>query len=188
MAWIWFSFSLPPIQGNLRQNTKDVVGSFVLEIPSDTVQTTSILSLIIRSMIQFNTVCPLISCTLRISELEFEQRMAELKNFHWIRAQESVFDSNENFLKIAISSWTNLSVFPEIVDQPRKNAVEIRTFHDLTIVAHFANISWCVHIWVFTASTIWKISRMRMTFVYITSAFDVRYGCSLTVMPQTFPS
>jgi hypothetical protein len=61
-------------------------------------------------------------------------------------------------------------------------------FHGLTTVAHFTNISWCVHVQVFTASTIWRILRMRMAFVCITSTIDVRSGCSLTVMPKTFSS
>ena len=96
----------------------DATGPCVLEMPSGTGKTISLLSLIISYMSQHEEIEHLLYCTRTINEME--QGMMELKRLNYIRKQALHLSYDENFLGIALTCRANLCLNSKCADLPTK--------------------------------------------------------------------
>ena len=104
------------------KRTLDVGGHCVLEMPSGTGKTVSLLSLIV-SFQQFHTERrKLIYCSRTVPEIE--KALAELKRLMEYRASEGM--GEEDFLGIGLTSRKNLCVHPTISKEKKGKVVDAR--------------------------------------------------------------
>ena len=110
-----------------RQRTLDAGGHCVLEMPSGTGKTVSLLSLIVSYQQFYPERRKLIYCSRTVPEIE--KALAELKRL--MEYRRDVHGLNEEFLGLGLTSRKNLCVHPSVSKEKKGKAVDARC-RDLT--------------------------------------------------------
>lgn len=104
------------------KKTLDAGGHCVLEMPSGTGKTVSLLSLIVAYQQHYPEHRKLIYCSRTMSEIE--KALAELKELMKYRAQELGFD--EEFRALGLTSRKNLCLHPSVKREKSGSVVDAR--------------------------------------------------------------
>ncbi|KAF8964680.1 hypothetical protein BDZ97DRAFT_1659853 [Flammula alnicola] len=115
------------------KRTLDATGHCVLEMPSGTGKTVSLLSLIVSYQQFFPTRRKLIYCSRTVPEIE--KALTELKRLMDYRIQcaetEEQRDKEKNFMGLGLTSRKNLCIHPEVAKEKKGKVVDARC-RDLT--------------------------------------------------------
>jgi DNA excision repair protein ERCC-2 len=104
------------------KKTLDAGGNAVLECPSGSGKTVSLLSLIVAYQLHFPEHRKLIYCSRTMSEIE--KALAELKNLMAYREKELGF--REEFRGLGLTSRKNLCLHPVVKREKKGNVVDAR--------------------------------------------------------------
>lgn len=110
------------VNGIYSSGTLDAGGHCVLEMPSGTGKTVSLLSLIVAYQQSFPEPRKLIYCSRTMSEIE--KALAELKALMAYRAQE--LGHPEEFRALGLTSRKNLCLHPAVKREKSGNVVDAR--------------------------------------------------------------
>ncbi|KJA27221.1 hypothetical protein HYPSUDRAFT_84125 [Hypholoma sublateritium FD-334 SS-4] len=115
------------------KRTLDATGHCVLEMPSGTGKTVSLLSLIVSYQQFFPTKRKLIYCSRTVPEIE--KALTELKRLMEYRIEcsdtEEEKDKEKNFIGLGLTSRKNLCINPEVAKEKKGKVVDARC-RDLT--------------------------------------------------------
>lgn len=111
------------------KRTLDVGGHCVLEMPSGTGKTVSLLSLIVAYQQNYGIDRKLVYCSRTVPEIE--KALAELKRLMHYRAKMGYDAKDSNYLGLGLSSRKNLCLHPSISKERKGKSVDARC-RDLT--------------------------------------------------------
>ncbi|KAJ7774817.1 hypothetical protein B0H16DRAFT_1508535 [Mycena metata] len=118
------------------KRTLDAAGHCVLEMPSGTGKTVSLLSLIVSYQQFYPTRRKLIYCSRTVPEIE--KALAELKRLVAYRVEcaetEEAKEKERNFMGLGLTSRKNLCIHPEVAKEKKGKVVDARC-RDLTNAA-----------------------------------------------------
>lgn len=111
------------------KKTLDAGGHCVLEMPSGTGKTVSLLSLIVAYQQHYDADRKLVYCSRTVPEIE--KALAELKRLMAYRADQGYAAKDSGYIGLGLSSRKNLCLHPSISQERRGKAVDARC-RDLT--------------------------------------------------------
>ncbi|TIA91592.1 hypothetical protein E3P99_01006 [Wallemia hederae] len=111
------------------KKTLDAGGHCVLEMPSGTGKTVSLLSLIVAYQQHYDAERKLVYCSRTVPEIE--KALAELKRLMAYRADQGYAAKDSGYIGLGLSSRKNLCLHPSISQERRGKAVDARC-RDLT--------------------------------------------------------